>query len=257
MCYISLRNTPKKMIYTRNPDMIVRYNNFDESESIMEKEEYLGHIDIIENHIEVMEIEGKSREEINEDLSNIFSALGGGFKQKIYQYAAEWLLGRMGLPTEGVFMEIAIQIITKIKFYEITSYFGKGSCKKWTEAIIEGLEYWLVNKLADYAAGAIYGPAGSKSTRNGVLETLIGTIGNAAAGGLHNTQVVQKIEKAIEGTLCGDKAPGFSDIFKGKLQPQEKEKLASQIHQGAKDDPSIMGQIKSIGLLDNLFGNKS
>lgn len=237
--------------------MIVRYNNFDRSESIMEREEYLGHIDIIQNHIDVMELEGKTTKEINEDLSDIFSALGGGFKQKIYQYAAEWLLERMGLPTEGVFMEIAIQIMTKVKFYEITSYFGKGACKKWAEAIIEGLEYWLTNKLADYLAGAVYGPAGSRSTRNGLIDTLIGTIGNAAAGGLHNTEITQKIEKSIEGTICGNNAPGFSDIFKGKLDSGEKQELASQIHKETKEDPSLMGQIKSIGLLDGLFGNKS
>ena len=240
--------------------MIIRLENFTNNQNSineMGESEYLYHLESVENHIDVMIMEGRKWEEINEDFSDILSQLGGGFKQKMYQYAAQWVLEKMGLPTSGWYMELATQIITKIDFTNITSYFGKGSCKPWATAIQEGIIYFLTNKLGDVVLGEISPNAGSASTRSGIANTLIGTIGNAAAEGIKNTEFVAKIENAIQGKICGEGTVGFGDIFGGKNIPDtQKNQIKSELHQASKDNPEIMGQAKSLGMFSWLFGGK-
>jgi len=239
--------------------MITRYSEFSKPKktvSLMEKEEYFQHIDGIQAHIDVMVLEGKSKEEINEGLGEIFSFLGGGFKQTLYQYAAQWMLKKLGLPADGWIMELAIQIVTKIKFTEIGNYFGDGSCKYWAQAIQEGLVYFMTQKAGDLILGSLKIAPGNADQRGGIANTLIKTITNGAGQALNNTEFITNLEQTIEGKICGKGAPGFSDIFKGKTaDPGTQEELKNQLHQASKEDPNIMGQAKGIGLLSFLgFG---
>ena len=239
--------------------MIIRYDKFldsNDSTTLMETEEYFNHIDGIQTHFDVMEFEGKSAQEINEGFSDILGALGGGFKQTLYQYAAGWILGKLGLPKEGWPMELAIQIITKVDFTNITAYFGKGSCGPWAKAIQDGLVFFITHKAGDLLVGGLKIAPGDPSQRSGTSNTIINVLTNTIGESIKNTDFVTKIEASIEGKICGEGAPGFSDIFKGKTaSPGTKEELKDQLHQASKEDPAIMGQAKGLGILQYLgFG---
>lgn len=231
---------------------IVRYNNFGNYKinSLMERKEYIRHIDGIQTHLDVMVIEGKKPYEINEDFSGILNSLGSGFKQTLYQYAAEWILEKMGLPTEGWLMQLAIQIVTKINFLEITNYFGEGSCKYWAKAIQEGLIAFLTHEAGNLILGGMGVTSSNPSERNGIINTLVKTITNSTADGLQKTEFLRNIEMAIGGKLCGSDVSGFSEVFKGKkLSPDEKGKIATKL----KKDPESLGQAKGLDIL-SFFG---
>jgi len=236
--------------------MITRYNEFlnpKKPVALMEKKEYFAHIDGIQTHIDVMILEGRTKEEINEGLGEIFSALGGGFKKTLYQYAAGWVLGKLGLPKEGWIMELATQIVSEIEFTSIGNYFGDGSCKYWAEAIQHGLVNFITNEGANLILGSLKIAPSNPAQRGGISNTFIKTIANSIGMSLINSDFLSKIEAEIEGKICGKGAPGFSDIFKGKTaDPAAKQEMKDQLHQASKDDPSVIGQAKGMGLLSFL-----
>ena len=214
---------------------IKRYKDFtgkDTSAPLMEKYEYFKHIDSIQLHIDAMIIENKSIDEINESFSDILNTLGGGFKQTLYQYAAEWLLEKMGIPTKdadgktNIFVKIATQIVSKIDFMHINNYFGSGSCKYWTQAIQEGLIGFCDLQLVNLISGYLHMP---EEGQGGVGRTLATTLANSITVGLQSTEFVTGLEKSINGKICGEGAPGFSDIFKGKKIDPEKSKIWQMI----------------------------
>ena len=235
--------------------MITRYKDFSNfgNEPLMEKEEYFANIDSIQNRIDTMILEGKSKEEINEDLSSIFNTLGGGFKQTVYQYAAEWLLEKLHLPIKDAngktywIVKLATQIVSKINFLKITSYFGEGSCKNWIQAIEEGLVGFINIELGSLIAESL----GMKpeAARSGILNTTINTFSNTLTEIINSSEFGSNLEKSISGKICGEGAPGFSDIFKGKtLNPEKKKEFTQNINMASKEDPDIMDQVRGLDL---------
>lgn len=243
--------------------MIIRYDDFGKSRSkkkanLMTEARYFQEIDGIQNHIDAMIVEGKSADEINEGLDGILNFLGGGFKKTLYQYAASWILEKLGLPKEGWTMELATQIITEVDFTKITNYFGKGSCGPWAQAIQRGLVNFVTVKAGDYILGSLNIAQSDPARRSGLSNTLIKTITNGAGNALNDTKFLSEIEKSIQGTICGEGAPGFSDIFKGKkADPATKNEVEDALHKASQNDPNVMGQAKGLGILNYLgFGGK-
>jgi hypothetical protein len=244
---------------------IKRYKDFSsvsvkKEENLMEQKEYFRIIESIEMHIDAMILEGKTDDQINESFfGEIFSFLGGGFKNTLYTYAADWLLTKLGLPGkdergENTFWrEWAIQTIASLKWSQITSYFGKGACKPWTKAIQEGLSKTVLQKGAEFILRSINQDPASLS---GPVQALVRSVSGGIGEYINSTSFAQKIEESISGLFCGEgKGLSFSEIFKGKtLDPQNKKELISGYHQAAKDNPELVGQAKKIGWLDTLLG---
>ena len=226
---------------------------------LMNEAEYFHHVDGLQTHLDAMLIEGKDYDSINEDFSGILGFFGGGFKQTLYQYAAEWLLTRLGLTTKDAngkpywIVKLAIQIVTKIDFTRITDYFGEGSCKNWLKAVEDGLIGFLDQDLIGILAESL----GMKpeEARNGILNTAISTVSNSLTEVIRSSKIVTDLEKQLNGKICGEGAAKFSDIFKNKsLSPEIKKDAAQSYHEATKEDPSNIGDLKGLGLDQLLFG---
>jgi hypothetical protein len=140
------------------------------------------------------------------------STLSGGFTDRMKNYAAGWLLQKMGLPDNNEFFtEFAKNVVEEIKFTKIGDYFGAGSCKYWVEAIANGLKETLAEKAVDILARGL----GLDINMNGgILGTAAATVRETATNYLNSTEFSQMINSKIEGVVCGE-GTSFKDIFGG------------------------------------------
>ena len=195
-----------------------------------------------------------SEGEINEGLSDIFSSLigtlGNGITFKLKTYAADWLLQKLGLPTNNSFLsKWAENVVGMISFKHIGDYFGEGSCPYWSKAILKGLEITIADIGIDKVLGAVVG------VQINFNEGFIGTLnGSMKAGGelaLLNTDLNNKLVDALEGKICG-KGTSFTEVFGGgKITPDQIKKAAAAEQSGDKGDDTG----KSSGIL-SLLGIK-
>ena len=135
---------------------VVKYSEFALNESTIDSVRYTALLEEMDSEYLRMVQEGKTIDEINEGLWDLIGKLGGGFTDRLKNYAAGWLLKKMGLPPDNAFLsELAKNIVEQISFRRIGSYFGEGSCKYWVDAIVKGLGETLEEKLIDVKASNV------------------------------------------------------------------------------------------------------
>jgi hypothetical protein len=159
---------------------------------------------------------GNTVEEINEGIWDLIKSLGStlsdGFTDRMKNYAAGWLLQKMGLPDNNEFFtEFAKNVVEQIQFTKIGDYFGQGSCKYWVQAIADGLKETLEEKAIDILARGL---GLDINMNSGILGTAAATVRETATNYLNSTEFSQMINRKIEGVVCGE-GTSFKDIFGG------------------------------------------
>lgn len=190
---------------------IVKYSQFALNESKMDPE-YLMIVEKIDHKILSMKRNGASNIEISEGIEGILGSLGGGFTDRLKNYAAGWLLDQLGLPPDNAFLsEWVKNIVEQIQFTKIGDYFGKGSCKYWIDAVVKG----LLETLEEKTLNLIFQKMGFEvNFSSGIGGTVLGAIREALTNSLNNTQFVSNLASKLDGTICGE-GTSFSKVFSG------------------------------------------
>ena len=194
---------------------VIKYSQFKLDESI-NNEQYVRLVEGLEAHYNDMVSKGNTVEEINEGIWDLIKSLGttlsGGFTDRMKNYAAGWLLQKMGLPDNNEFFtEFAKNVVEEIQFTKIGDYFGEGSCKYWVQAIANGLKETLAEKAVDILARGL---GLDINMNSGILGTAAATVRETATNYLNTTEFSVMINKKIEGVVCGE-GTSFKDIFGG------------------------------------------
>jgi hypothetical protein len=229
-----------------------RYSNFiqkNESKKTFSKD-----FSVLENEYLRMKSDGLSEEEINENLfSSLFSSLGGGFGDTIKNYITDWAAEKMGVTTfdekgePTFFYQVIRNVIEEIHFTEIGKYFGKGSCKNWSKAIVKGLIETIEERGITYLLPKL---GLSIDTRGGMGATITNGLREALTNSINNTSFINNIEKIISEKICGF---SFGDFLSGSnISSKDKNKLSSQIEKAENKDPDIFSKVMKTGLGDLL-----
>ena len=222
-------------IYNKNKvEMkVIKYSEF--SKVKITDEEYFKIVEGLEAHYNDMLYKKESKDQINEGLSDLISGLGvkllGGFEDRLKNYAAGWLLDKLGLPNDGGFMsEFAKNIVENISFTQIGNYFGAGSCKYWTDAISKG----LLETLEEKAISAILsrGLGININFESGLGGTFVASTREALTNYINSTDFINMLEGKLEGVVCGE-GTSFKDIFGGgKFSEKDIAKAAKSTEPG-------------------------
>lgn len=194
---------------------VIKYSQFKLPESINNRE-YTRLVEGLEAHYNDMVSKGNTTEEINEGIWDLIKSLGGtlqdGFTDRMKNYAAGWLLQKMGLPDNNEFFtEFAKNVVEQIQFTKIGNYFGEGSCKYWIQAVADGFKETLMEKAVDILARGL----GLDINMNrGILGTAAATVRETATNYLNSSEFSQMINAKLEGVLCGE-GTSFGQIFGG------------------------------------------
>jgi len=201
--------------------------------------------------------EGKNHTEINESFWDIFSTLGSGFKKTLEDYAVQWILNKFGVPQKDAegndyfLAELARAIVIEMDFMHFMGYFGKGSCDKWTEAVVKGVERAGVNKLSRVLLEAI----GLKA-KVGIAETLEKTLTNSLASYIQTKEFFDNVRLAIAGTICGPGGMQFKDMLSG-ASDEDKKKIGQNISQESEKNPNTIKAAQRTGIMSLLgFGSE-
>lgn len=214
---------------------------------------------ILENEYLRMKSEGFDDVAINENIfSSLLGSLGGGFTDTFKDYVIDWAAEKLGITTRdesgkpSFFYQLIRNVIEGIPVTQLGSYFGKGSCKNWSKAIVEGLSETLQERGLEYLLG-----------RLGLRVDMSQGIGGSIAAGLRETLTNAVNDTAflnkIEG-MIGDKICGFNlgDVLSSKnITGSDKEALASQVQSAGEKNPDIYSNIMKSGLASVLGGNKA
>jgi len=229
--------------------MIYRYSQFI-SESENDKDLYFSkNMGILENEYLRMKNEGISEEEINENIfTSILGSLGGGFTDTFKDYVIDWAAEKLGIePYDdqgemSFFYQLIRNVIEGISITELGSYFGKGSCKNWSRAIVEGLSETLQERGIEYLLPKL----GLKMNMNtGMGGTIAAGLREALTNAINNTKFVNNIEKMIEDKICGF---NLGDVLSGNITSGDKQKLAGEIEKAENKDPNIFSKAMKTGL---------
>ena len=184
-------------------------------------------------------------DEINEGLSDIITSLGNGFQDRMKNYAAGWLLQKMGLPADNnFFSEWAKNIVELISFKHIGDYFGEGSCPYWSKAILKGLEKTIAEMILDGALSTLLNV--QINFKDGILGTLAGTVRDTGELALLNTDLNNKLVNMLDGKICG-KGTSFTNIFGGgKITPDKLQKATATASTEGNSNPSSI--LKLLGI---------
>jgi hypothetical protein len=220
---------------------IIKYSQFNIDESKIDSE-YLMIVEKIDHKIASMKKDGASNLEINEDLMGILGSLGGGFTDRLKNYAAGWILDQLGLPSDNAFLsEWAKNIVEQIQFTKIGDYFGKGSCKYWIDAVVKG----LLETLEERTLNFIFKQMGYEiNFSSGIGGTVLGSIREALTNALNDTGFVNKLAARLDGTICGE-GTSFSKVFSGG-QVSDKD-LKKAIKSSKDGGESILSGIPGFG----------
>lgn len=232
---------------------IKRYSDFvNESSSYnMESSEFKKGMNLLESEYLRMKSENLSEEEINENIfSSLLGSLGGGFTDTFKNYMVDWAAERFGInpfdqngqPT--FFYQLIRNVIEGVHFTEIGKYFGKGSCKHWAEAIVEGLAETLEERAIDYVLPML---GLNLDTRSGMGATIANSIREALTNAVNDTKFVNNIEKMIADKICNF---GLTDVFSGGINPNDKIKLSSEVEKAGQKDPNVFSRLMKTGLSD-------
>jgi hypothetical protein len=229
-----------------------RYQDFvGESQN---KTEFSNSIELLENEYLRMKSEGLTEAEINENIfSSLLGSLGGGFTDTFKGYIVDWAAEKFGIvPFDeqgqpSFFYQVIRNVIESISFTELGKYFGKGSCKHWAEAIVEGLVETLEERGISYLLPKL---GLDIDTRGGMGATISASLREALTNAINDTGFMNKMEKMISDKICGF---NFGDVLSGaEISASDKDKLAGQIEQAETKDPNIFTKVMKSGLGDLL-----
>ena len=230
---------------------IRKYSQFlAESKNASLNVSYSNEMSILENEYLKLKSEGLNEEQINENIfSSLLGSLGGGFTDTFKDYVIDWATEKLGIeafdemgqPT--FFYQVIRNIIEQVHFTDLGSYFGKGSCKFWSKAVVEGLSETLQERGIEYLLPRL----GMKmDMQSGMGATIAAGLREALTNAANNTAFMNNIE-----TMIGDKICGFNlgDVISGKnVTNVDKEKIASEIQGAENKDPNIFTKAAKSGL---------
>jgi len=185
----------------------------------------------LDHKLQEMRKAGLTEDQINEGLFDILSFLGDGFADRLKNYAAAWMMEKLGIPQadrtgEPYFLaEWVKNVVEAINFRRIGSYFGKGACKNWMVAVTDG----LLETAEEKGIQILLRNLGMNiDFSGGIGGTIVGTLRETITNSVNNTKFVQHLEHTISGWLCN---LSFTDLVKGKLSGDDKSKLAQGVKQ--------------------------
>lgn len=229
--------------------MIYRYSQFILESKTKENVLFDEQMSILENEYLRMKSEGISEEIINENIfTSILSSLGGGFTDTFKDYVIDWAAEKLGIePYDeqgemSFFYQLVRNVIEGISITELGSYFGKGSCKNWSRAIVEGLSETLQERGIEYLLPKL----GLKVNMNtGLGGTISAGLREALTNAINNTKFMNNIEKMIGDKICGF---DLGDVLSGKITTGDKQKLEGEIEKAETKDPNIFTKAMKTGL---------
>jgi len=228
---------------------ILRYNQF-VNESEETSSDFSHEFSLVENEYLKLKGEGLDENQINENIfGGLFGMLGGGFTDTFKDYIIDWAAEKLGIyqvdehgkPT--FFYQLLRNVFEQVHYTELGSYFGKGSCKKWSRAIIEGLSETLQERGLEYILERL---GVSIDFNKGIGGSIAASIREALTNRVNDTAFINSVEQMI-----GDKVCNFSlgDVLKGqKVDPADKEKMASEIERAGDKDPDVFTKLMRGGL---------
>jgi uncharacterized protein (DUF697 family) len=209
-----------------------------------------GEMALLENEYLRMKSEGLSEMEINENIfSSFLGSLGGGFTDTFKDYVIDWAAQKLGIepfdetgqPT--FFYQVIRNVIEQVHFTELGSYFGKGSCKNWARAIVEGLSETLQERGIEYLLPKL----GLRiDMQSGMGGTIAAGLREALTNAINDTGFMNNIEKMIGDKICGF---NLGDVLSGSnVTASDKQKLATDIQNAENKDPNIFAKAMKSGL---------
>lgn len=205
---------------------------------------------ILENEYLRMKSEGLSESEINENVfSSLLGSLGGGFSDTFKDYVIDWAAQKLGInpfdetgqPT--FFYQVIRNVIEGVHFTDLGSYFGKGSCKNWSKAIVEGLSETLQERGIEYLLPRL----GLKiDMQSGMGGTIAAGLRETLTNAINDTGFMNKVEAMIGDKICGF---NLGDVLSGSnVTATDKQKLATDIESAETKDPNIFAKAMKSGL---------
>lgn len=231
---------------------VIKYSEFNLSESHIDMVRYQSLLEEMDSEYLRMVQEGKSIEEINEGIWDWINKLGGGFTDRLKNYAAGWLLNKLGLPADNVFLsEFAKNIVEQISFRHIGNYFGEGSCKYWVSAVSKGLLETLEEKTISMILAKGLGL--DINFASGILGTTSASIREALTNYLNSTDFVEGLTKKLEGVVCGA-GTSFSTVFGGGKFSEKDLKAVAKAETGSGEGASSDDKSGMVSKFWNLLG---
>lgn len=231
---------------------IIKFEQFRSQNAPMDRKLFEHHVEFIESEIRRMRREGLGVDEINENIfSDIISGLGGGFTDILKNYIIDWAAERLGVQTHDeagqptFFYQLVRNIIEKMEWTKVGSYFGKGSCSQWAKALVLGLADTIEEKSVTMILGAL---GMQIDDRGGLATTLAKSIQQGLQNALNDTEFMKNIENIIDGKLCG---ANFGDIL-GGMTRSDSEKVSNQIQKASEENPNILKKAATSGIMDVL-----
>jgi hypothetical protein len=206
---------------------------------------------ILESEYLRMKSEGLSEKEINENIfTSLLGSLGGGFTDTFKDYVIDWAAEKLGIDPfddqgqPSFFYQLIRNVIEGVSITELGSYFGKGSCKNWARAIVEGLSETLQERGIDYLLPKL----GLRLDMNtGLGATISAGLREALTNAINDTGFMNNIENMISDKICGF---NLGDILSGNISQGDKQKLAGEIEKAETRDPDIFTKAMKTGLSD-------
>jgi hypothetical protein len=225
-----------------------RYTDFINENSV--DVEFSQGLQLLENEYLRMKVDGLSESEINENIfSSLLGSLGGGFTDTFKTYVVDWAAEKLGInPFDeqgepSFFYQVIRNVIEEVSFTELGKYFGKGSCKNWSKAIIKGLLETLEERGISYLLPKL---GLNIDLKGGMGATIVSSLREALTNAINNTSFISGIEKMISDKICGF---NFGDILSGSgISQADKQKLAGEVEKAETKDPDIFTKVMKSGL---------
>jgi hypothetical protein len=225
-----------------------RYTDFINENSV--DVEFSQGLQLLENEYLRMKVDGLSESEINENIfSSLLGSLGGGFTDTFKTYVVDWAAEKLGInPFDeqgepSFFYQVIRNVIEEVSFTELGKYFGKGSCKNWSKAIVKGLLETLEERGISYLLPKL---GLNIDLKGGMGATIVSSLREALTNAINNTSFISGIEKMISDKICGF---NFGDILSGSgISQADKQKLAGEVEKAETKDPDIFTKVMKSGL---------
>jgi hypothetical protein len=242
--------------------VIRRYSQFISESKSNKKDGGIGHyseeLAMLESEYLRLKQEGLNENEINENIfSSFFSSLGGGFTDTFKDYVIDWAAEKLGIDTMDengqptFFYQVIRNVIEQVHFTELGKYFGKGSCKNWSVAIVEGLSETLQERGIEYLLPRL----GMRiDMNNGMGGTIAAGLREALTNAINNTSFMNNIEKMIGDKICGFK---LGDVLSSpNVSTSDKQRIQGEIESAGEKNPDIYSKAMKTGLSSLLQFNK-
>jgi hypothetical protein len=227
---------------------LLRYSDFLNEKS--QDAEILEKWGILESEYLRMKEENLSEEIIKENIfTSLLGSLGGGFTDVFKNYMVDWAVERFGIkpfdangnPT--FFYQLIRNVIEGVHFTDLGKYLGKGSCKHWAEAIVEGLAETLEERTISYILPLL---GLNMDMSSGLGATVSASLREALTNAINDTKFINRIEQMISDKICGFSLEDV--ISQAKVNPADKAKMATEVEKAGEINPDIFAQMMKTGL---------